>query len=247
MDNTKKFSGKSSVYSAARPHYAEALFDMLADDFGFKGQPVADIGSGTGIFAEGLLSRGNIVYGVEPNDDMRAAAERSLAAYNNFRSVCGNAENSGLQDRSVYAVTAAQAFHWFDAEKFRAECARIMFGEYVVIAYNSRAEADLHSAVFAVNKKLCPTFKGFEGGITEERISNFFCGKYQRFIFQNDLVMDRDMFIKRCLSSSYAPCERDKNFESYVSSIGDIFDKFSADGRLGYPLISKAYIGKIIR
>lgn len=245
MDNTKKFSGKSSVYSAARPHYAEALFDMLAENFGFKDKPVADFGSGTGIFAEGLLSRGNTVYGVEPNDDMRAAAELNLAEYANFHSVCGNAESSGLPEKSVYAVTAAQAFHWFDAEKFRAECNRITSGNYVVIAYNSRAEAALHSTVFDINSKICPTFRGVEGGITEERISEFFGGNYQRFIFKNDMIMDRNTFIKRCLSSSYAPREHDANFESYISAIDDVFNKFSADGKLNYPLVSKAYIGQI--
>lgn len=247
MDNTQKFTGKSSAYSAARPQYSAELFDILMRDFGFEGRPIADIGSGTGIFAQGLLARGNTVYGVEPNADMRAVAESRLSDYADFHSVCGNAENSGLPGKSVYAVTAAQAFHWFDAEKFRAECGRIMYGPYVVIAYNSRAESDLHNAVYDVNKKICPAFRGFEGGITEDRISEFFNGGFQKFIFSNDIVMDRETFIKRCLSSSYAPRERDENFDSYAAAVDEIFDKFSNGKELYYPLVSKAYIGKILR
>ena len=75
MDNTNKFTGKAQVYSAARLHYAAELFEMLAKEYGFKDVPIADIGSGTGIFAEGLLSHGNTVYGIEPNGGMRSAAE----------------------------------------------------------------------------------------------------------------------------------------------------------------------------
>ena len=79
MDNTQKFTGKAQVYSAARPHYAAALFGMLAKEYGLKDIPVADIGTGTGIFAEGLLPYGNTVYGIEPNDGMRSG-RRAISA-----------------------------------------------------------------------------------------------------------------------------------------------------------------------
>ena len=40
---------------------------------------IADIGSGTGLSAEMFLKNGNTVFGVEPNREMRLAAERLLA------------------------------------------------------------------------------------------------------------------------------------------------------------------------
>lgn len=245
VDNTNKFTGKAQVYSAARPHYAAELFEMLAKEYGFKGVPIADVGSGTGIFADGLLSHGNTVYGIEPNGGMHAAAEGSLSAYQKFISVVGTAEHTSLPQKSVYAVTAAQAFHWFDADKFRAECNRIMYGEYVVIAYNSRTYVALHRAVEEVNRAVCPNFKGFEGGVTEDKISDFFGGSYKKYVFPNNLVMDYKTFIGRCLSSSYAPREGDENYDCYISAMLGVFEKYVRGSRLEFPLESKAYIGKI--
>lgn len=244
-DNTQKFTGKAEVYSAARPSYAAALFDMLASDYGFKGEAIADIGSGTGIFSRGLLVHGNIVYAVEPNAEMRSAAQIELGSNPAFRSVCGSAQNTGLGSHSVYAVTAAQAFHWVDPVSFRAECERIMYGRYIVLAYNSRAEAEIHEAVRAVNKTLCPSFKGFQGGITTERIADFFGGKYEMKVFCNDMEMDEDTFVKRNLSSSYAPKTGERGYENYVSDIKNIFARYANGSFVKYPQVSKAYIGTI--
>ena len=71
------------------------------------GQVVADIASGTGIWTRALLENGNSVIGVEPNTEMRQAAERLLAAFPNFTSVAGTAEATTLADGSVDFVTAA--------------------------------------------------------------------------------------------------------------------------------------------
>ena len=173
MDNTQKFTGKAEAYSCGRPHYAEGLFEVLAEDYGFKGREIADFGYGTGIFAEGLLSHGSIVYGIEPNADMRAEAEKALAADKNFHAKDGSAEYSGLKSGSVYAVTAAQAFHWFD--------------NYVALAYNRRTQTDLHAAIAQVNSKFCPSFKGFHGGFTDNRVSAFFGGDFRTYTFANNL------------------------------------------------------------
>ena len=65
VNNEEKFSGKATHYDNARPAYAESLLNMFYSDYGFSPQSViADIGSGTGIFTEQLLKRGNKVYGL---------------------------------------------------------------------------------------------------------------------------------------------------------------------------------------
>ena len=245
MENTEKFSGRSAVYSAARPYYSDELFDMLANDYGFSGREIADIGSGTGIFSEGLLRRGNRVYAVEPNDEMRMHAEKVLGADKNFISVRGDSSCTNLQSSSVYAVTAAQAFHWFDGVAFMKECRRILYGKYIVLAYNMRTDDYLHGAVAEVNRELCPEFKGFQGGITTQKISDFFGGKYETKSFANDLIMDEDTFVKRNLSSSYAPVAGNANYDEYIRRIKDVFKRFSDGGYLKYPLMSVAYIGAI--
>ena len=78
----------------------------------------ADIGSGTGKLSAELLKVCGKVVCVEPNDDMRLAAERALGGSPGFVSVKATAENTTLADKSVDVVTAAQSFHWFDADAF---------------------------------------------------------------------------------------------------------------------------------
>ena len=87
---------------------------------------IADIGSGTGIFSRQLLHNGYNVYAVEPNADMRKKAEEMLSEYQGFVSVDGMDSNTNLPDKSMDHVTAAQAFHWFDADAFKKECRRIL-------------------------------------------------------------------------------------------------------------------------
>jgi len=97
MDNTQKFSGKADVYQQARPNYAQALLDFIAQTWGIgEGSLVADVGSGTGIFTRQLLGLGAKVFAVEPNADMRAKAEELLGENPNFVSVVGTAEQTTL-------------------------------------------------------------------------------------------------------------------------------------------------------
>ena len=126
--NEERFTGKADVYKKFRPSYPKELIDYLYSQVGFSQDSViADIGSGTGIFSRLLLECGSQVYCVEPNDDMRQTAEKDLAGFRNFISVNAAAENTGLQEKSVHFVTAAQAFHWFDRQAYKLECQRILY------------------------------------------------------------------------------------------------------------------------
>ena len=111
--NETKFTGKAAVYQKSRPTYADGLFAVLGSVFAHVAAgTVADVGAGTGILTAQLLAHGvGTVFAVEPNDEMRAAAERTCAAWPGFVSVRGTAEATGLPAGSVDAVTAAQAFH----------------------------------------------------------------------------------------------------------------------------------------
>ena len=54
-----------------------------------------------------LLENGNIVFGVEPNADMRQAGERLLADFPKFTSLAGSAEATTLPDASVDFVSCS--------------------------------------------------------------------------------------------------------------------------------------------
>ncbi len=127
MESHEKFTGKASIYKKHRPNYPGEYIDHLAK-YNYLGAQsvIADIGSGTGILSKQLLDKGFKVACVEPNGDMRSAAEAELKDYPGFSSVNGTAEHTGLAGNSVSLITAAQAFHWFDKELFKAECRRVL-------------------------------------------------------------------------------------------------------------------------
>ena len=121
-DPTRRFSNRVDDYVRYRPHYPPGVLDRLREGIALTPRTViADVGSGTGISTELFLQNGNTVFAIEPNPEMRAAAERLLGGRPNFHSVRGTAEATTLPDGSVDCVVAAQAFHWFDPEKTRVE------------------------------------------------------------------------------------------------------------------------------
>ena len=97
LDSTKRFSNRVENYVRYRPGYPKAIVDLLREACGLTSESVvADVGSGTGKLAELFLKRGNQVFGVEPNKEMREAGERLLKDFPNFTSIEGTAEATTL-------------------------------------------------------------------------------------------------------------------------------------------------------
>lgn len=248
MDSTMKFTGKAAVYAKARPDYAPAFIDWLYSDAGMKTDSViADIGSGTGIFAKAMLEKGSTVYGVEPNADMRKTAESSLSVFKNFHSVNGTAETTTLAANSVGFITVAQAFHWFDADSFKSECKRILKpGGKAILVWNSRVStSELVKENAVICKKYCPNFKGFSGGLEhiEADINRFFDNCFERKRFANDLLFDKTKFIERSLSASYSLKETDTEYKGYISALEALFIKYANDCILTMPNETVTFIG----
>ncbi len=248
MDNTKRFSGKSEIYAKARPKYSNKLYEHLINDYNLSQKSiVADIGLGTGIFSEEILKIGATVYGVEPNEDMRKKAEQNLKRFENFISINGTADDTKLKENSLDFIVAAQAFHWFDAEKFKSECKRILKENgKVIIAYNSRDNtAACTKALYELRKNFCSDFHGFSGGISDEKCIEFFKNGCDIFKVDNSQFYDRESYINRVLSSSYSLKETDEKYSEYLEEINKIFDRFSCDGKIKVPTYTVAYIGEV--
>src|ERR1700691_6136697 len=124
---TTRFSDRVENYVRYRPGYPPEVIALLAAECGLKPTHiVADVASGTGAFTRLLLENGNPVFAIEPNAEMREAGMSQLDAYDRLLSVAGTAEETTLRPASVDFVTAAQAAHWFDLPKTRAEFSRIL-------------------------------------------------------------------------------------------------------------------------
>lgn len=130
------FSAQAQSYAAARPGYPPVLVGRLCQRAGvIPGDPVADIGAGTGIFTALLAERGLRVTAVEPNAEMRAEA----SAMANVAWLEGTFEELNLPDQSQAWVTAAQAFHWADPVRALPRIRRLLRpGGRLTVLWNNR-------------------------------------------------------------------------------------------------------------
>jgi ubiquinone/menaquinone biosynthesis C-methylase UbiE len=243
-DPTERFTGRSSDYKLHRPRYPDALFQYLLDNSViWKGCSVADVGSGTGIFAKGLLDRGVVVYAVEPNHEMRECADDALGPIAGFHSVVGRSEATTLGTASVDAVTAA--FHWFDTAPTRIEFSRILRpGGQVCIVYNERDVCDPFSH----------EYEGLVGVYTDpdkarrERSRDpraFFGSKCKEASFPTQQELNRDGLLGRVLSNSHMPKKGEDGYEEVFRHLSEIFDRHQENGRVILRYNSHVYHGTL--
>jgi len=177
--------------------------------------------------------------------DMRAKAEKLLGEHPNFVSVIGTAEQTTLPDHSFHLATAASAFHWFDPERFRQECDRILLpGAPVVLLWNeARISEEINLGRERIYQKYCPNYKGFSGGREGRNLARhvFFGEEIQEQRFPNPLIYNRMTFVNRALSSSSSLIETDPEFEAYLAELGELFDQYAIDGKIVLPQDSVAY------
>ena len=245
MNSTEYFTGKSKIYDAVRPNYAKKLFDFLASKVPTN-EKVADIGSGTGIFTKQLLETGYSVYAVEPNRDMRQVAEEKLKGITGFTSIDGDASDTHLKDHSVALVTTAQAFHWFDQQKFKKECQRILQPNgFVAIVYNTRCKSQSTDELIKILKKYCANFHGFSNNLTDQDYKNFFNGDCTIFETDNSQYYDEKQYIGRILSSSYAITPKNKYYQDFVNALRQLCADLSSNGRILMPMKTIVYLGRV--
>lgn len=250
MNPTERFRDRVENYVRYRPGYPAAVLDVLRELAGLTPDtPVADVGSGTGISAELLLRNGNPLAGVEPNAEMRAAAERLLAAYPRFRSVAGTAEATTLPDAGVGLVVAGQAFHWFDRERARAEFARILRpGGTVALMWNTRRTDTPFLRDYEDLLRRLGTDYGAVAhtNITPDVFAGFFAGgRYVRRVLPNEQVFDLDALTGRTLSSSYVPPPGHPKHAPLLAALGRLFAEHQAGGVVRFLYDTEVYVGAV--
>ncbi|MDZ4857375.1 MAG: class I SAM-dependent methyltransferase [Candidatus Hydrogenedentes bacterium] len=251
MDVTQRFSNRVDNYVKYRPGYPAALLDYLALHAGIgPDTPVADIGSGTGIFSKSLLGRGCRVFAVEPNDAMRHTAERLLQDDPDFVSVDGSAELTTLADASVDLVVAAQAFHWFDPDKTRREWLRILrAGGKAALIWNDR-KTDSTPFLAEYDELLRTLGTDYEKvnhrNIDAARLSMFFGpAGFTETVFQNQQRFDWDGLYGRAMSSSYVPAEGEPGYAAFADGLRALFDRHATENGVAIDYDTRLFLGSL--
>ncbi|HTS35537.1 MAG TPA: class I SAM-dependent methyltransferase [Candidatus Solibacter sp.] len=249
---TSRFSDRVENYVRYRPGYPSEVIAALRSECGLGPEhALADIASGTGIWTRMLLENGNVVFGVEPNAEMRQAGERLLAGFANFRSVAGTAEATTLGDASVDFVTAAQAGHWFDRARARREFGRILKpGGWLVLLWNERL---VDSTPFLRDyEQLLVEFGTDYADVRHERttesVNEFFDPlPYRELVFDNRQEFDYAGLEGRLLSSSYAPGPGHAKHEPMLRELGRIFEEYAVHGLVSFDYKTRVYFGRMER
>ena len=247
-NSVERFSNRVENYIKYRPTYPKEMLDLFRDEMNLQTSSIiADIGSGTGISAKFFLENGNPVFGVEPNAAMRAGAEKFLKDFPNFKSVDGTSDNTGLTDKSLDFIIAAQAFHWFDKAKTRIEFKRILRENgWMALIWNER-QLDSNDFLREYERFLLK-FGTDYAQVRHENISNdilesFFQNKFQKAVFQNSQTLDFEGLKGRMLSASYMPSEKNPLLEEMMTNLKNIFTKYERNDKIEIIYDTNIYYG----
>ena len=247
---TARFSDRVENYVRYRPGYPPEVLDLLRTEC--RLQPshiVADIASGTGVFTRLLLENGNSVFAVEPNTEMREMGAHQLESYCRLVSISGTAEETLLRSASVDFVTAAQAAHWFDLPRARAEFARILRPEgWCVLIWNERCTAT--TPFLRDYEQLLLTYGTDYKEVRHERttaiIHDFFAPALcQERVFSLRQQFDYEGTAGRLLSSSYAPLEGHPGHTPMMQELQRIFRVHATDNVVGFEYNTRVYYGHL--
>jgi ubiquinone/menaquinone biosynthesis C-methylase UbiE len=249
-DTIERFSNRVENYVKYRPTYPARVLDLFRDEMNLRNDSIiADIGSGTGISAKLFLENGNTVFGVEPNEAMRKAAETFLQEFPNFKSVNGTAENTNLENESVDFVIAAQAFHWFDRVKTREEFKRVLRDKgFVALIWNER-QLDSTAFLRDYERLLIEFGTDYETvrheNITKETLQDFFQTDFEQKTFSNVQAVNFEGLKGRLLSSSYIPTTENPRFVEMLENLDSLFAEHNENDRIEILYDTNIFFGQI--
>jgi ubiquinone/menaquinone biosynthesis C-methylase UbiE len=228
-----RFSGVARNYAEWRPSYPRALFERVAEEAQVPaGATVVDAGCGTGISTRLWASLGYRAVGVEPNDAMRAEAEKAGGA----EYLKGEAEATTLPGASADLAAAAQAFHWFDLDRALAELARILKPRRKCAAiWNQRARTPFlkeyeellkrYTTEYAERPKSADVLGKIERHARVMRVKTFEVEHAQR--------LNLEGFFGRVYSASYVSLSlTDK--AGFDAGLEKLFEKYQKDGAVDF-------------
>jgi SAM-dependent methyltransferase len=244
------FSSRVADYVHSRPDYPSALYDELIRAAGLQPEAsVADIGAGTGILSAGLLERGFNVFAVEPNAEMRQAADARFAGHPKYRGIDGSAEHMPLPNGSIDLTTVAQAFHWFEPEATRKEFQRVLKPNgCVALIWNDRI---VHDPLHVALDRLFAEFGGERRHalVRHENRGNvpaFFGDSFpSEFVWPHEQRLDEHGLSSLVFSRSYIPARESPRGSEIAARVHHIFTDFAEAGVATVRYRTTATIGRL--
>lgn len=251
LDPTKRFSERVQNYVRYRPGYPAALTPAIAEHCALaSGARVAELGAGTGILTGDLLAAGFRVVAVEPNAQMLRAAQVHLGGHQGFEARQASAEATGLDPESVDAVVAAQAFHWFDVPKVRAEVMRIGGrGVAVALVWNSRRldRTEFLRAYEAHAHRWGRDYEKVAARYADPEALDALFGEggWRRYAFDNEQRLTREGLLGRLESCSYLPMVGDADFDAMRADAEAMFERHAREGWVEIEYDTELFVGRV--
>lgn len=158
------FDEVADEYDRARPMYPDALVDRACEVAGLgEGDPVLEIGCGSGQLTRSLAARGLRVTAVEPGGNLVRLAERNVAGTGTGTVEFVNArfEDMTLPHGHFRAVFSASALHWVDPTVGWRKIASVLAagGTLALLSYlgiDEPRSSDDQAALLAAMAKVAP-------------------------------------------------------------------------------------------
>lgn len=249
QDSKERFSDRVQDYKKYRPNYPLEALRFAREQCQIDDKwAIADVGSGTGISTEALLSVFDCpVYAVEPNENMRSEAERKLEDNLRFHSINGSSECTNLQNACVNLIAAFQAFHWFDKEKTRIEFQRILkHPKWVLLVWNDRKiEGTPFLDGYDKILRNVPDYLSSSHKSTDEKTIRDFIGNEKLVVgeFSNAQRFDFDGLKGRFFSSSYTPRFGTEEYEKQIRNLEELFENTNVNGKVEFLYTTQVYMG----
>jgi SAM-dependent methyltransferase len=156
------FNEIAGEYDRHRPTYPDALIDQACQVSGIgPGDPVLEIGCGTGQLTRSLLARGLRVTAAEPGDQLIARARDHLQGAGDVQFINARLEDASLPPAHFRTVFSASAIHWIDPDVSwrRVADALVDGGTLALVSYfgleEPRSAAD-QQAIGAAMARIAP-------------------------------------------------------------------------------------------
>jgi SAM-dependent methyltransferase len=198
------FQAGADTYERGRPGFPDDALEALARECGIEpGHRVVDLAAGTGKLTRQLVPFGADLVAVEPVKGMRRVFAERLPE---VPTLDGTAEALPLEDGSVDAVVASQAFHWFHPVAAPREIHRVLRpGAALGLVWNVRDES------VPWVRRLTELIEPYRGDTPSYRTGSWRRGlddseafsPLRRLRFRYDQAMTTEGLVDRVLSISF--------------------------------------------